>query len=90
MARPISASEAEALAERLVLLLAAGPGPDGVSPALQRKLLTALVRAYVLGGGELPPIDAADLTTDEVAATAAALMRAKDVTSFELAALFNV
>lgn len=90
MARPISASEAEELAERLLGLLASGAGPAGLSPAVQRRLLTALVRAYALSGGEQAPVDAADLSTDEVAVTAAALMRAKDVTSFELAALFNV
>jgi len=90
MARPISASEPEQLAERLVRLLAPGSAPDALPPAAQRRLLTALVRAYALSGAQLPPVDAADLTADEVAVTAAALMRAKDVTSFELAALFNV
>jgi len=90
MARPISASEAEGLADRLVTLLEAGTGPDGLPPAAQRRLLTALVRAYALTGAERPPVDATALTTDEVAVIVAALMRSKDVTSFELAALFNV
>jgi hypothetical protein len=56
----------------------------------RRRLLTALVRAYARDGGGEPPVEAAELTTDDVAVMAAALMRAKQVTSFELAALFNV
>ncbi len=81
MARPISSSEAERLAELI----------DGgaVEAGDRRLLLTALVRAYARDGGD-PPVDSARLTTDEAAAMAAQLMRAKDVTSFELAALFDV
>jgi hypothetical protein len=77
------------MADRLAGMLD-GETVEPLAADSQRRLLTALVRAYARGGGELPPVEADELSTDEVAVTAAALMRAKDVTSFELAALFNV
>jgi hypothetical protein len=86
MVTRISSSENERLSERVAGLVEAGD----LSPAAQRRLLTALVRAYARQGREVSPVESSELTTDEAAITAAALMRAKDVTSFELAALFNV
>jgi len=56
----------------------------------RRRLLTALVRAYARNGSAAPPIEEGVLTADEVAKTVAAMMRCADVTSFELAALFDV
>lgn len=82
MARPTSSSEAE----RLVALIE----EDGLEPGARRRLLTALARAYARDGRNEAAVEADGLTADEAAGLAAALMRAKDVTSFELAALFNV
>jgi len=58
--------------------------------AARRQLFTALVRVYVQRGSAAPPIEEGALTVDEVATTVAAMMRSADVTSFELAALFDV
>jgi polyhydroxyalkanoate synthesis regulator phasin len=86
MVTRISSSENERLSDRVAGLVEAGD----LSAAAQRRLLTALVRAYARQDREVPAVESSELTTDEAAITAAALMRAKDVTSFELAALFNV
>jgi hypothetical protein len=63
---------------------------DALSDAARRRLFTALVRAYAQCGSAAPPIEEGALTADEVATTVAAMMRSADVTSFELAALFDV
>jgi hypothetical protein len=61
-----------------------------MSDEARRRLFTALVRVYAESGSVDPPIDEGVLTADEVAKTVAAMMRSADVTSFELASLFNV
>ena len=68
-----------------------------LSVETRRRLFTALVRDFARRAGpgaaqeeDRSPIDEGVLTTEEVAVTVAALMRAADVTSFEMAALFNV
>lgn len=70
----------------------AGPTPGG-DEALQRALADA-VTAYgtrVREHGELAPFPAAGgVDATDVAFTAAAMLRAAEVTSFELAAMFNV
>jgi len=63
----------------------------GMSEAARRRLFTALVRDFARRGGEAgSPIDETELTAPEVAVTVAAMMKAAEVTSFEVAALFNV
>jgi hypothetical protein len=56
----------------------------------RRRLFTALVRIYAQRESAEPPVEEGILTADEVAKTVAAMMRSADVTSFELASLFNV
>lgn len=80
MAMSTSSSEEAELTNRVA----------GMPPEHRRRLLAALIRAYSQGPADEPPVDADELTADDVAVMAAALMRAKEVTSFELAALFNV
>ncbi len=59
--------------------------------AERRRLFGALVRAYARRGESAgPPLDATEVTATEVAVTVAAMMRAAEVTSFEVAALFDV
>jgi len=74
-------------------------GADPLSEETRRRLFTALVRDFARQAGRDPkdgevagrsPIDEGVLTAEEVAVTVAALMKAADVTSFEMAALFNV
>jgi len=79
------------LADRLE---AAAASP--LSAETRRRLFTALVRDFARRAApdavqeDRSPIDEGVLTTEEVAVTVAALMRAADVTSFEMAALFDV
>lgn len=63
---------------------------EEMSDQARRRLFTALVRVYAERGSLDPPIEKGVLTADEVAKTVAAMMRSADVTSFELASLFNV
>ncbi len=77
------------------------PEPDGPSPppsaesdaALQRALAEAVAEygARVREHGEIPPFpgDAAVTGTD-VAITAAAMLKASEIYSFEIAAMFDV
>lgn len=78
------------------------PDPTDTSPgaptpesdaALQRALADA-VTAFgrrVHAHGELPPFPSdADVAPTDVAFTAAAMLKAADVNSFEIAALFNI
>lgn len=59
-----------------------------------QEALAAAVRAYagrVLEGGDLPPFaEGDDVDQTAVAITAAAILKAAEVYSFELAAMFNV
>jgi hypothetical protein len=72
--------------------LPAAPTPGG-DLALQRALAEA-VRAYgsrVREHGEIPPFAAGDdVAATDVAVTAAAMLKAAEVYSFEIAAMFNV
>ena len=64
-----------------------------LSAEARRRLFAALVRAYARerreGEGAAPFAEGA-LTADEVVVTVADMMRAAEITSFELASLFNV
>jgi hypothetical protein len=64
---------------------------DLPDPSL-REQLAALVGEYAARrrAGTCPPLDANDLAAEDVLLTAADLLKAVDVTSFELAALFDV
>ena len=70
------------------------PTPTPASDAALQRALAEAVSAYgarVRTHGALPPFpdgDAADAT--DVAFTAAAMLRAAEITSFEIAAMFNV
>lgn len=94
----MSSSDLDLVGIRLADRLEAA-GADPLSEETRRRLFTALVRDFARqaargaedGGREArSPIDEDVLTTEEVAVTVAALMKAADVTSFEMAALFNV
>jgi len=65
----------------------------GAAPSanIRSRLFAALIRAYAADwhAGE-PPFPPGTATTDEVVVTAAEMLRACDVTSFELAAMFDV
>jgi hypothetical protein len=74
-------------------------GAIGMSAKTRRRLLAALVRDYArstrfdAAGKDpdpTPPLDHGVLTAAEVAVTVAGMLRAAEVTSFEIAALFNV
>ena len=56
----------------------------------RRRLFTDLVRDFAERGSSESPVLEGVLTADQVAVTVAAMMKSADVTSFELAALFNV
>jgi hypothetical protein len=64
----------------------------GVDVDVRRRLFAVAVRAYAAGWepGAEPPFAPGALTTEEVLKTAAEMLRAVDVTSFELAALFDI
>jgi hypothetical protein len=70
------------------------PPPSAASDAALQHALADAVTAYgrrVRDHGELPPFPGdADITPTDVALTAAAMLKAADVNSFEIAALFNV
>ncbi len=63
---------------------------DAMSGDERRRLLAALIRAYARVSTDEPPVAADQVTTEDAVVMAAALLRVKDVTSFELAALFDV
>ena len=90
MARPTSSSEDRA-AVRLPEAASELEAALRRSPeATRRRLLTALVKVYASEAAAGAPVDADALSAEDAATFAAALLRAKDVTTFELAALFNV
>ena len=80
---------ADDLAARLAAALEAGAD---LPAALRRRLFAALVRATAAGqrAGAGPPLADGAVPVEDVALTAAEMLRASEVTSFELAALFNV
>lgn len=70
------------------------PPPTPASDAELQRALADAVTAFgrrVREHGELPPFPGdAHVTPTDVAFTAAAMLKAADVNSFEIAALFNV
>ena len=82
-------TEAEAAAERLAAALEGGADLSGETA---QRLFAALVRLGARhrreGGG--PPLAPGAADVEDVILTAAEMLRAAEVTSFELAALFNV
>jgi len=67
-----------------------GHGP-ALSANLRSRLFAALMREYAADWHSgVPPFAPGTATTDEVVVTAAEMLRACDVTSFELAAMFDV
>ena len=60
--------------------------------AARQRLFAALVTRYARGRGGAPgpPFAAGSVAVEDVAVTAAEMLRASEVTTFELAALFNV
>ena len=63
-----------------------------LSLAARQRLFAALVARYARSRREVPgpPFAADAVAVEDVAITAAEMLRASEVTSFELAALFNV
>lgn len=82
-------SDPDAVAAQVAEALEAGVE---LSLASRQRLFAALVTRYALGRRETPapPFTAGSVAVEDVAVTAAAMLQASDVTSFELAALFNV
>lgn len=86
----MSASEpAEDLGRRLEVQLQEG---RPLSEDTRRRLFAALVRRYAEGWRRdgPGPYAAGQASTEEVLVTAAGMLREAEVTSFELAALFDV
>jgi hypothetical protein len=62
-----------------------------LSTSIRSRLFAALMRAYAADWrAGVPPFPPGTATTDEVVVTAAEMLRACAVTSFELAAMFDV
>jgi hypothetical protein len=82
-------SEPETVADQLAEALEAGVE---LAPAIRQRLFAALVARYARAHREAPgpPFAAGSVAVEDVALTAAEMLRATGVTSFELAALFNV
>lgn len=75
---------------RLLELMEQGHG-SALSTGIRNSLFAALIRAYAADWhAGAPPFPPGKATTDEVVVTAAEMLRACDVTSFELAAMFGV
>jgi hypothetical protein len=82
-------SEPDALAARLTEALEAGG--QLTSEARQRLFATLVhVAARAHRDAAEPPFAAGTVAVEDVVLTAAEMLRAAEVTSFELAALFNV
>ena len=82
-------SDHEVVAARLAEALETGAQ---LSMASRQRLFAALVMCYARSQRDepAPPFAAGSVAVEDVAVTAAAMLRAAEVTSFELAALFNV
>ena len=87
--RPGGDVELDALAERVTEALEGGAALD---PMSRRRLFAALVRQSAAGhrAGEGSPLPEGAVPVEDVALVAAEMLRASAVTTFELAALFNV
>jgi hypothetical protein len=82
-------SDHEVVAARLAGALEAGAE---LTAASRQRLFAALVACYARDQRDdpAPPFAEGSVAVEDVAVTAAAMLRASEVTSFELAALFNV
>jgi len=82
-------SDPEVAAVELAEALEAGAE---LTQAARQRLFAALVAVYAASCRDVsaPPFAAGSVSVEDVAVTAAAMLRASEVTSFELAALFNV
>jgi hypothetical protein len=82
-------SDQEVVAARLAEALETGAE---LTAASRQRLFAALVTCYArsLRDEAAPPFAEGSVAVEDVAVTAAAMLRASEVTSFELAALFNV
>jgi hypothetical protein len=82
-------SDQEIAAARLAEALEAG---GELTAAARQRLFAVLVTCYARGwrDDQAPPFVEGSVAVEDVAVTAAAMLRASEVTSFELAALFNV
>jgi hypothetical protein len=82
-------SDHEVVAVRLAEALEAGAE---LTAASRQRLFAVLVTCYARSQRDdpAPPFAEGTVTVEDVAVTAAAMLRASEVTSFELAALFNV
>ena len=88
-ARSTSESEAEPLGRALADVLATGGELSGET---QERLFAALLRLYARRRelGEASPFVEGAVSVEEVVLAAAEMLKASGVTTFELAALFNV
>jgi len=88
MSRPDAVEEA---GRRLLGLVDRSEGGE-LSEETRRRLFGALICAYARSWrtGAPPPFHLQEVTTDEVVVAAAEMLRACNVTSFEIAAMFNV
>jgi len=82
-------SDPEVVAVELAEALEAGAE---LTLASRQRLFAVLVSRYAADhrDASAPPFAAGSVAVEDVAVTAAAMLRASEVTSFELAALFNV
>jgi hypothetical protein len=82
-------SDPDVVAVQLAEALEAG---GELSLPSRQRLFAALVTRYALSRRETPapPFAEGMVAVEDVAVTAAAMLQASEVTSFELAALFNV
>lgn len=89
-----STSRSDAIEEtgRLLLQLIHNHGGAALSEETRRRLFAALIRAYAAEwrAGAPQPFAPGEATTDEIVVTAAEMLRASEVTTFELAAMFDV
>jgi hypothetical protein len=82
-------SDPEVAAVELAEALEAGAE---LTLASRQRLFAALVTGYAASqrDASAPPFAEGSVAVEDVAVTAAAMLRASEVTTFELAALFNV
>ena len=79
-------------AGRRLLELIQHEGDGALSAETRSRLFAWLIRAYAAGWrtGAQQPFAPGEATTDQVVVTAAEMLRACEVTSFEMAAMFDV
>ncbi len=67
-------------------------GGAGLTEEARQRLFAALIRLYARGraDGESAPFAGGSVPVEDVVLTAAEMLRAAEVTSFELAALFDI